>query len=44
MKKEYKVNNIWNEKKLPINELINAYLLSFLEKELDEINDKRSNL
>ena len=44
MKKEYTVNNIWNEKKIPINELINTYLLSFLEKELDEINDKRSNL
>ena len=43
-KKEYTVNNIWNEKKLPINELINAYLFSFLENELNKINYKRYNL
>ena len=34
MKKEYKVNNIFNENGLPFEELISTFLLSFLDKEL----------
>lgn len=33
MKKEYKVNNIFNENGVTFEELISTFLLSFLDKE-----------
>lgn len=33
MNKKYRVNNIFNESGLTFNELISAFLLSFLDKE-----------
>ena len=41
MKKEYKVNNIFNENGVTFNELIDTFLSSFLDKELNnqENND-----
>lgn len=33
MEKEYKVNNIFNDEGLTFNEIINHFLVSFLDKE-----------
>ena len=35
MKKEYKVNNIFNENGITLNELISNFLASFLDKEFN---------
>lgn len=35
MEKEYKVNNIFNENGVLLNELISTFLSSFLDKELN---------
>ena len=35
MKKEYKINNIFNEKGVTLNELISTFLVSFLDKEFN---------
>ena len=35
MKKEYKVNNIFNENEITLNELISSFLSSFLDKEFN---------
>lgn len=35
MEKEYKVNNIFNENGVSFNELISAFLTSFLDKEFN---------
>ncbi len=35
MEKEYKVNNIFNENGITLNELIRNFLLSFLDKEFN---------
>lgn len=35
MKKEYKVNNIFDEAGMTFNELISTFLLSFLDKEFN---------
>lgn len=40
MKKEYKVNNIFNENGVLLNELISAFLASFLDK---EFNNRENN-
>ena len=33
MENEYKVNNIFNEKGVTLNELVSTFLISFLDKE-----------
>ena len=40
MEKEYKVNNIFNEKGVTLNKLISTFLASFLDKEFNlyEVN------
>ena len=35
MEKEYKVNNIFNEKGVTLNKLISTFLASFLDKEFN---------
>ena len=40
MEKEYKVNNIFNENGITLNELIRNFLLSFLDK---EFNNRENN-
>ena len=35
MEKEYKVNNIFNENGITLNELISNFLASFLDKEFN---------
>lgn len=35
MENEYKVNNIFNETGVTLNELINNFLISFLDKEFN---------
>ena len=35
MKKEYKINRIFNEKTKTINEIISDFLISFLDDELN---------
>lgn len=35
MNKEYKVNNIFNESGITLNEIISNFLLSFLDKEFN---------
>ncbi len=35
MEKEYKVNNIFNENGITLNELISNFLTSFLDKEFN---------
>ena len=39
MKKEYKVNNIFKEEGQTFEELINSFLLSFLDKEFNLFKD-----
>ena len=39
MKKEYKVNNIFKEEGQTFEELINFFLLSFLDKEFNLFKD-----
>ena len=38
MKEIYKINNIYNEYGLTLNELINNFLTSFLDKEFNNTN------
>lgn len=40
MKKQYKVNNIFNENGVTFNELISTFLVSFLDKEFNN-NENR---
>lgn len=40
MEKEYKVNNIFNENGITLNELISNFLTSFLDK---EFNNRENN-
>ena len=40
MKKEYKVNNVFNENGMTLNELIITFLASFLDK---EFNNQENN-
>lgn len=35
MEQEYKVNNVFNENGLTFNEIINNFLVSFLDKEFN---------
>ena len=37
MNKEYKVNNIFNESGQTLSELISAFLISFLDKEFNNL-------
>lgn len=39
MEKEYKVNNIFDEKGITLNELISNFLTSFLDKEFNNRED-----
>ena len=45
MKKEYKVNNIFDEAGITFNEIVSTFLISFLDKEFNnfENNDIMNN-
>ena len=43
MKKEYRLNNIFNETGVTLNELISNFLISFLDKELGILNSNIKN-
>ena len=39
MEKVYKVNNIFNESGVTLSELINSFLVSFLDKEFNKLEN-----